>query len=376
MPDTQKSARNAAMKLMFISTGPIAFTVETPEREPLGGTESCVAYLARHLATNGHDVTLMAILPPDTAGHVMGVRHLPLEAGTLAFFTAEDFDAVIATASLNIAKNLRGVAPRACHVAWLHMMPNQPAMDPLRAMAPYLDCVVFVSQTQRQIVGYPGPAVVIGNGIAPVFENQFSSAEELQAAKQNRGAYTSTPFRGLHYLPGVMGRLSTQTRFDVYSSMQLYRAPETDFASLYELLKKTPDLFYHGAVPQPALAEALKPVAFLAYPCIFAETFCIAALEAIAAGLKVVSIDLGALKETTLGYADLLPLTPEVMAGAIVAPYAALLEKNVTEFLDHPGEWAERRFAQAQTVVRACSWRARAREWEEFLGPMIAAKRG
>ena len=90
----------------------------------------------------------------------------------------------------------------------------------------------------------------------------------------------------------------------------------------------------------------------------------------------MVSTDLGAIRETTLGFADLLPVTADLEDPEIVKRYTALLEQNVIEFLAQPHEWAAQKFEQSQAVGRLCSWRARAREWENFLGPRIAAKRG
>jgi hypothetical protein len=45
------------MKLLFVSYSPIAMDVTLPEHEPLGGSESCIAFLARGLARNRPDVT-------------------------------------------------------------------------------------------------------------------------------------------------------------------------------------------------------------------------------------------------------------------------------------------------------------------------------
>ena len=134
-----------------------------------------------------------------------------------------------------------------------------------------------------------------------------------------------------------------------------------------------PRTTYHGSVSQPVLAQQLRNAAFLSYPCAFVETYCIAALEAIAAGLKVVSLELGALPETTLGFADLLPLSMEMTDPEIVTDYIALLEKNVMDFQIQPREWAEERFEQSLSVNRLCSWPARATEWEAFLASSIAA---
>ena len=365
------------MRLLFVSFSPIEMDVTMPEREPLGGTESCAAYLARQLAHNGHDVTFAGRLPPGTPERVLGVRHLPLNVLTEAgFVAAADFDAVIGLSAPPAAEQLKRLAPRGIHVSWLHLTPDQTAMAPLAAMTPYIDCAVFVSKTQRAMTNYGGAFAVIGNGIAPAFENMFATAEDLRAAKQDRAAYTSMPYRGLHLLVEVIRKFRGATQFDVYSAMHTYRRPDNDFAGLYRQVKAAARTRYHGAVAQPALAAELKSAAFLAYPCGFIETYCIAALEAIAAGLKVVSTDIGALKETTLGFADLLPLTREMADEEIVTRYTALLEKNVVEFLGDPQAWAAQRFEQSREVNRLCSWRARAAEWEKLLAPAIAARRG
>ncbi len=362
-------AYKRAMKLLFASHQPVRFNAETPLTQPLGGTESCMAWLARQLAANGHDVTLMTNLPDGTPERLDGVRHMSVEHIT----EAAAFEAVIAVGSLGLAEQLKAAAPRALHIAWLHALPDQPGMKLLPAAAPFLDGVVFVSEWQRSVVRFAGVSHVIGNGIAPPFENLFASAEELAAAKENRAAYTTTPFRGLNVLAKAFARAKIASELDVWSGMSVYQADDAPFATVYAEARATPRLMLHAPIGQAELAQRLKPVAFLFYPSVFFETYCISALEAIAAGLKVVSTDLGALRETTLGFAELMPvigLPPQTL----LQNFTALMEKTEAQFLADQRAWAEERFAQSRDVVRRCNWRARAREWEDFLGPAIAAK--
>jgi glycosyltransferase involved in cell wall biosynthesis len=366
----------AFMRLLFLCFSPVAMDVDTPEREPLGGTESSAAYLARQLAKNGHDVSFAARLPPGTPERVKGVRHVQLHvAARKDFMDAMDFDAVIALSAPRVAQQLKQLAPKALHVCWLHLLPNESAMAPLASMAPYIDCAVFVSQTQAAMFRYQGRWAAIGNGIAPAFENMFASAEEMRGVKENRAAYTSMPYRGLHVLVETIHQSKSGTRFDIYSAMKTYRGEEAPFLGLYDRVKAAPRTHYHGAVAQPVLAGELKTASFLAYPCCFIETYCIAALEAIAAGLKVVALDMGALKETTLGFADLLPVTKEMADGEVVTRYTAQLENNVAAFLADPAEWAAARFEQSRAVNNLCSWRTRAGEWEALLSPAVASRR-
>lgn len=351
------------MKLLFVNGSQVRFTVETPLREPLGGTESAVAYLSQALAARGHDVTLMANLPDGTADTAGGVRHRPRALARDAdFFARAGFDAVVTISAPSAAAHMKRIAPGAFHVAWLHLPPNAQAAAAITAAAPAIDCALFVSATQRSALRYPGPSHVIGNGISPAFENLFSSPAQLRAAKQNRAAYASIPDRGLEVLADVIARARVETRFDIWSGMRLYQQAEDAFAPLYARLAALPRCRHHGAVGQADLARALAPCAFLAYPCTVGETYGIVVQEAIAAGLKVVTTDIGALKHTTMGFADLVPPGAE-----LAARFSGRLEDTVAEFLRDPDAWAQARFDQMQAVNRTCTWAARAQEWEAFL---------
>jgi glycosyltransferase involved in cell wall biosynthesis len=359
-----------AMKLLLVNGSRLRFTVETPAAEPLGGTESACAWLARALAARGHDTSLMAHLPEGAAEQIAGVHHVPIAAAQDAgFFAKSHFDVVITLSAPQAAQLMKQMAPDALHVAWLHLPPSPAVRDLINKHRPFMEWAVFVSQTQAQAVGYTGPSHVIGNGIAPVFENLFASAAELLAAKQNRAAYASVPDRGLDVLADVMAQTKLETEFDIYSGMRLYQESEDSFAPLYARSKALPRCHYHGALGQTALAEALKPAAFLAYPCTVGETYGIVVQEAIAAGLKVVTTDLGHLRHTTMGFADLVTPGP-----GLAARFTTQLEQTVGQFLTDPRSWAEERFAQARAVNRDCSWAVRAKEWEDFLGRAMAAR--
>jgi glycosyltransferase involved in cell wall biosynthesis len=363
------------MKLLFVCNNPVRFTAETPQHEPLGGTESATAWLARQLAGCGHDITLLTWLPPGTPEYLAGVRHADLAPGSPDIFAGADFDAVIAAGMPGAAEALAVAAPRALQVGWMHLLPGQPDMASLPQMSAFMDCAVFVSQTQRAAAQFSCPSQVIGNGIAPGFENMFESAADLAAAKKDRAVYTSIPDRGLDVLAEAFALARIRTKLDVYSGMRLYQKDDGELASLYARIDAMPRCRHHDAVSQGELPAALRSAAFLAYPGTLPESWCNVAVEALAAGMKVVGTAIGALPESTRGYADLLPVPAGTDRTGLAALYAPFLERSVADYLARPGPWAEERFAQSQAISRDCSWAARAKEWENFLGPAIAWKR-
>src|SRR5690348_15577364 len=221
------------MNILFVSKH-LQYNVATPEREPLGGSESCLSYLARALAARGHNLTVMLNLPPETPDMLMGVRHVPLAyAASKAFFEASQFDAIVTSNAPDAAARFRPFSPKALHISWVHLLVRQIQTGrPLQAQA--ADCTVYLSQSQRDAFPKEQRTFIIGNGIASAFENMFGSAEDLLAAKQNRAAYTSTPFRGLGMLIAVMEETSADTEVDIYSSMRVYQMGDEAFDVMIE----------------------------------------------------------------------------------------------------------------------------------------------
>ena len=102
----------------------------------------------------------------------------------------------------------------------------------------------------------------------------------------------------------------------------------------------------------------------LAYPNHFAETSCIAAMEAMAAGSLVVTSDLGALRETTAGFAKLLPIGDD---------WLGYSDRFVDEVVDALGEFEEQTEKindhlrrQVAYCNAECTWAKRADEWEAW----------
>src|SRR6185369_1255545 len=95
---------------------------------------------------------------------------------------------------------------------------------------------------------------------------------------------------------------------------------------------------------------------------------CIAVMEAMASGCRIVSSDLGALSETTAGFATLIPVGrgPDEYALRFVDACVDALQN-----LDSP-QTADLLSRQIQFAAGNYTWAARAQEWEKWVGALPA----
>lgn len=351
------------MKILFICLSNLKFDVDTPAQQPLGGTESAISYLSVELAKLGHDVTLMCNSEEKT---VHNVKHVPVKEDLVSI----DPDVVIVVSAPQAVPGVKLAAPRAKVVLWNHMRPDQPAMQHFfdQNIAKEINYIVYVADSQRKaFLGDQLPvedpkaaysSVVIGNAISPCFENMFSSAEEIQETKKCRGVYTSTPFRGLAVLAKIQ-----ELPIEVFSSMDVYQADDAPFTKMYENLKNNECLTLHGSVSQTELATRLRDLAFFVYPSIFAECHSIAILEAMAAGIKIITTDFASPQTE---FIDSMSAT-----SGSVDDYAKLLRKNINFFRSQPEKWAAKMWEQVQYVNRGFTWKVKAAEWDKYLKLLI-----
>jgi glycosyltransferase involved in cell wall biosynthesis len=357
------------------------YDVSTPFERPLGGSQSALAYLAVELARRGSRVTLFCgtSWPRDVLG-VTCVSNQAIPVGALG----QPYDAfIVLNGPADLGPRLRPhLAPATPLVLWTQHAVDQPAMKPLHQSEPrqVWDAIVCVSEWHRSttIAEYgldPARVFVLRNAIAPCFERLFASREELAQAKGARLilSYTSTPFRGLnvliHLFPALQREFPT-AELEIFSSMKVYQQdePADEYAPLYHQCRRTPGVRYVGSVAQPRLAEELKAASILAYPNTFAETSCISVMEAMAAGLMVVTTDLGALPETTRGFAA---LVPPPTGTAAVQEFARGFLDRLKEVLhtraNDPAAFAAAHYEQVEAVNAEDTWRRRAAAWEDAI---------
>ena len=367
-------------KIAFIDPARGDYTPDTPRRQPLGGSQSALCYLTEELAAAGLSVTL--VNGTRTPGLVRGVRCVPMAGMSLEELCRFDAVVLLNGCVRELAFRLRAAPGERTLILWTQHAANESAIrdlaDPeLRAC---WDGFAFVSlwQMEEYLNVFDidrGCCSILRNGIAPAFANLFPADADVLEHKPWPPvlAYSSTPFRGLDVLLDSFPRIRANlpgTRLRVFSSLEGYQVPagEDPYTPLYQRCRETEGVEYVGALSQDALAGELKAATCLAYLNRFAETSCISAMEAMAAGCLVVSSQLGALAETTAGFARLIPVPPEPeehalrFAEATTAALRLLREDRAVS--------GRRLRAQVDHATGTMNWTVRVQDWLEWLGAL------
>jgi glycosyltransferase involved in cell wall biosynthesis len=367
------------VKIAFFDPFALDYVVSTPYTQPLGGGESSLCYLAVQLAQLGHEVVLFN--NTTTPGNYLGVNCVSRKCANIAQ-ELQRFDRIVVL-NVPVASRLRSAIGAASRlILWsgdAHDMPRAQNLSSADECSAWNAFVLKSSWQKRKFVerfSIPAErAVVLRNAISPHFVNLFPDAASLVADKQDPPvlAYTSTPFRGLEILLDVFPRIRALVpgvTLRIYSSMKVYQWPEGQdpYERLYERCRNMVGVEYVGSLAQPALAEALRSASVLAYPNTYAETSCISVMEAMAAGCRVVTTDLGALPETTAGHARLIGhLTNADDRDRFATDFVQATIAALNELRTDPESVRNRVYEAVRHVNESATWPIRAKEWSHFL---------
>ncbi|MBD2125285.1 glycosyltransferase family 4 protein [Microcoleus sp. ZQ-A2] len=367
------------MRIAFIDPITWEYNIASAYQMPMGGSESALCYLAEALAKQGHQVFLLN--NTSVPGKSRGVICLPLN--TVPQQILQSLDAVIVLKVAGQGTHIKPlIAENTRLILWTQHAHDQPSVQTLQnpVERDIYDGIALVSDWQRdrfhENFGINLTRIgVLRNAIAPSFCGLFSDSIPILTHKSKPPilAYTSTPFRGLDILLDVFPRIRSAvpgTRLKVFSSMKVYQVAEaedeSEYGSLYRRCQETAGVEYIGSLPQPELASELQSVMVFAYPNTFAETSCIAVMEAMASGCSIVTSDLGALPETTAGFARLIPLEDdwEFYKDCFVEETVQLLRQcTATDTTDIETHLRQ----QVEYVNCEYSWFVRAQQWVQWL---------
>ena len=274
-----------------------------------------------------------------------------------------------------IPSRVRDLDPDKKKILWLHDLPQDPesahTADP-ESRARF-DKIVAVSNWQMQIYnavnGVPySDCVVIRNAIEPIeiTQKQFDGTIRL--------IYHTTPHRGLEILIPVFEKLCEMhddIHLDVYSSFNIYGWSIRDipYEVLFDRCRNHPKITYHGAVSNEEVRKALVDSHIFAYPSIWAETSCLAAIEAMSAQNIVVCPNYAALPETCSNFAMMYQWNEDNNAHAV--QFAHTLNNAINTVREqHEGYKSYIKF-QKQYFDYFYNWNNRKREWETLLNGLL-----
>ena len=200
------------------------------------------------------------------------------------------------------------IDPTKINVLWVHNSYDQPNLYPWfknKLNHRKYDWYVFNShwtyEKYRLMFDIPTDiSVVIKNG----FDDDLIVKSEFKPKEKLKLIYTSTPWRGLDVLLKAMEQIKTdKVEIDIYSSTQIYgdafkKVNDDQFIKLYDKAKSLKYVNYNGYIDHKELMKVLHTYDCYVHPSTFEETFCLAAMESLAAGLVTMTTDLGALYET------------------------------------------------------------------------------
>jgi glycosyltransferase involved in cell wall biosynthesis len=282
---------------------------------------------------------------------------------------------VVVVSNAALPPMLASLRQRSRLVLWTQHAHDQPGISDLNkpAFREVWDAFIFVSEWQRQqyLARFeldPTRCFLLPNAVGPAFTGLFADGGPILGQKRPFTlAYASTPYRGLDVLLDVFPQIQAavpEARLTTYSSMKVYQGGQSDdpYRPLYERARAMPGVAYAGSLPQPELAAALKQTAVFAYPNTYPETSCITVMEALAAGCRVVTSDLGALPETTAGFARLVSWDDGPEA------YRAQFTQAVIEALRTTAE--DRLREQVHYVNDHYHWDGRADQWLTWLNSL------
>jgi len=354
------------MKLVFYTKG-IEFNGNTLNERALGGTETALIYIAKELAKLDFKVTVFNNC--DKPGTYNNVEYKKFEE----FDPKVETDIFIAVRFLDIFNNSINSK---ISLFWTEDDYNQPFLKALmeKSILSKIGKIITVSNFQTNNISnyFKIPKEKFFTTRNGVDINGF----ELSVNKnKNKLIYTSAPFRGLDILLDIFHLIKKEipnAELHIFSSMKTYTlSEEEDKKSYKNIYKKAnqPGVFLRGSITQKELANELLSSYLFVYPNKFPETSCIAAIEAQAAGVPIVTSKLGALTET-------------VEQGILIEgnpyseEYKTKFVKTVIDLLKDEDEWKRLSEIGKKSIKELYDWEMIAKEWkEEFSGLLKNAKK-
>jgi len=374
---------------------------DTINKRALGGTEAAVYNLSNVLSKK-YNVSVMTRTDKKTIIHA-NLQYYPLDVDSIKtiypnIIIFQGQCPLSKEILININPNIQlwNLMEHDINVAFIT---NEVVQYPF-------DRYIFVSnwQKNRFIQQYRldhNKCITMPNGISPLINlNELKFIE-----KEKTMIYYSTPFRGLivayhlfqmvkKHIPDIKLKVFSCFSREVEKNRTEY-LPITDinevnhtemdkyYHRIYQLLIDDPNIDFYGSVPQQVLFNHIKTSMILFYPNTYAETCCTSILEAMAYRCNVISSELGAIPETSNGFANLYNPHIDVLHEEIVADefiknpvqmekipesyIRQFVTKTINVINNYYSEYNQKLLTNQQDYIANCTWEKRAEIIEKHI---------
>ena len=212
-------------------------------------------------------------------------------------------------------------------------------------------------------------SVVIKNAIEKI------NFEEKPKDKINL-IYHTTPWRGLDHLLKIFKSLNLKNiELNICSSVKIYgkkfdRIFGKEFENIFNECKNTKNVNYFGFLENKKVLELLKKIHIFAYPNIWHETSCVAAIESMAAGCEVVTTNLAALYETCAPFGTFVNFDRNF--DNLEKRFSKVLLNSIENYWSDENQ--NKLKLQRETINATYSWDVRSIEWKNFFNEVRELK--
>lgn len=353
------------MKILFLPENLPAFHAKTLEERPMGGVTTGIIRLAEALDALGHEVAVLSLYktPP-----VSKPLYLPMNQ-------YEKFGMADVLITIRGWRPIFYQIPYKMCFFWTGDTASNLNTIGIgdRRVVDKLDALLVKSVWQAEGIceasGFPIEKThLLSNGVyLPYFEG-------TEKRHRKRLIYSSTPVRGLQYLPRIFRHLKTkhpELELIVFSSFDRYSGKwppaddheDREFERIFKEVAALPDCQIHKSILQKDLAREFMKASVLAYPTNFHETSCITAMEAFAGGCPIVTSKKAALKET-VGDAGIL-LEGDAGSEAYFKDFTASIDRLLTDDV-HWSQMSEKGLKRAKDF----DWNVRAKELISYINSL------
>jgi glycosyltransferase involved in cell wall biosynthesis/GR25 family glycosyltransferase involved in LPS biosynthesis len=326
----------------------------------IGGSETAVVNIAKHLSIIGHSVIVTG--RDIIEGEDDLVKYIP---SSILEKSMSNVDYLIGINYIHFVDALDYYVSAKHKIFWAHNTEHFEYSSNGNVDYDYSDsritAIICVSEWHKDVYSrkYPSCAnriKVIENGIdLSLFSTNFTRTED-------RFIYSSAPERGLEDLLKVWPTIKKhRSNAELILCAPSYSTSSYD--SMSELLKQD-GIIQLGSLPKESLYREITKSEFWVYPSFYKETFCITALEMMYGGCIPLCTDTSNLK-TLVPYNELLTTTVNQEYDSFIEEF----KKNTIAAMDSSISTKDsiREFYKNHSSKYA--WEDKALEWDEFLKP-------